>query len=553
MKFVTKRLLILLCAYLALFSDFLSSKISKIKNKQNLPCDGHKSGSSITLRDFPLKVQLTWGGTIKDLDLTVRRKDGQSVSSQKKSNFDGNIHFLSKDARGGSEKKEAVEIKKINSGKFLILVNNFSRDGHIGTSKAKIRFFHGADQVLEVKVPKSDNNPSSLNWIVGLVEFNQGKAIFKLVNKLSLLNQINNFFELPDEDGGNEPAPGQPRRVNPRPSPRVKSNPSVAKNYIDIKDFPIKLELNWKAPNKDLDFYIRRSDRQQVNYSKKVNFDGKIKLIKDDRGTNRHETILIEKIPSGKFLIFVNNFSKDAHLSKSSAEVKIMHNGRQIISVKIPTNDTNRRNLNWVVGMLVFDRNGAKFITQNSFTTANGPMSFFNTIKIKEGSSPARRVSKANRAPSISNKAGYDIKNKDMKVELLWSAPNKDLDFYFRRADGQQVNFAKKSNFDNKVELVKDDRGTNRREQINFLKLNSGKFILFVNNYSKDAHLSRSRANVKIYVGGQVKQTVNIPSNDNNPRNLNWVVGLFDFGTGKFTAINKLTTDLNSVNNFFRS
>lgn len=573
MKFVTKTLLVLLYTYLSIFSNFSEAKTKKRSHQNNCPCDTTKSHSSIVFRNFPIKVQLNWGGSIKDLDLYVRRRDGQSVNYQKKTNFDGKVHFITNDDRGGAGKQEALVIEKMTTGKYLIFVNNFSRDGHIGTSKGRMRFFIGTNQVLDVKVPQSDNNPSSLNWIVGLMEFSPDKAIFKLVNKLSPFSNLNTFFELPDEDGGIIPAPVTPvaPRVNvipgrPRPNkpPRVinhpvvkKNNPPVSsgeKNYVDLHDFPLKLDLQWQAPNRDLDFYVRRADGQQVNYSRKVNFDGKIKLLKDDTGQGRHETITVDRITSGKYIVFVNNFSKDAHLSKSSAEVKISFNDRPVTSLKIPINDNNPRNINWVVGMFVFDNSGAKFIKANAFTDANGISRFFNTITVSGGSSPAppavRPLTPAVKVNRVSNSPSYQIKNKEMRIELYWSAPNKDLDLYFRRSDGQQVNYSRKSNFDNKVQLIKDDRGSERKETMVFHKVPSGKFILFVNNFSKDAHLSRSRANVKIFVNNQVSETVTIPSNDNNPTNINWVVGLFDFDASKFTSINKLT-DANSVNKFF--
>ena len=381
MKFVKRILLVVLYTYLTIFSNLSVSKATKKIPYQNT-CDTRVSGSSIIFRVFPIKVQLNWGGIIKDLDLIVSRKDGESANYQKRKNFDGNVYFLNDDVGGGTGKQEALEIKKMTTGKYLIFVNNVSREDHIGTSKGRVRFFHGKDQVLDIRVPKSDNNPSSLNWIVGLMEFSEEKAVFKLINKFTLSTRLNPFFEISDEDDN---APKSP--VNLPPSRKV--NVIEEKNYIEIRDFPIMLDLDWKEPNKDLDFYIKRSDGQQVYYNKIVNFGGKIKFSKDERGSQRHETLQIDTILAGKFIVYVNNYSKDAHLSRSSAEVKISSNGHQITSVRIPTNDTNPRNVNWVVGMFIFDGSGAKFIKANAFSYATGINQFFNTITIRGGSSPA--------------------------------------------------------------------------------------------------------------------------------------------------------------------
>jgi len=324
---------------------------------------------------------------------------------------------------------------------------------------------------------------------------------------------------------GRQPVPKRPASTRPIPQaprpPTQRRSGATGGNYVEIRDFPLKLDLFWRAPNRDLDFHFRRSDHQEVSYSRKTNFNGLVKLNKDDRGNDRHETITMNRIPSGRFILYVNNFSNDAHITRSQAEVKITYNGRIIANPKIPTIDRHPSKRIWIV-------NGS------------GPA-------LLRGHSPIRYTTVSEPVP-----ASFPIKNQEIKMELKWSLPNRDLDFYVRRSDSQQVNYSKKIGFGGKVELLKDDRGSARHETMMFHRINSGKFVLFVNNFSRDAHLSRSQAYVQIIIGGHVKETVRIPTNDTTPRNINWLVGLFDFDANRFTKINKLI-GANSPEIFSRS
>ncbi len=291
-----------------------------------------------------------------------------------------------------------------------------------------------------------------------------------------------------------------------------------------------------------MDFHFRRVDGQEVNFQRKSNFG--VTLTKDDRGTSRHETLSMNKLAPGKYILYVNNFTRDAHITRSQAVVKMTFNGRQVASASIPTNDTNAAHVNWIVGLFEFDAAGGKFVPGNVITDANGINGFFTSIHvIGGGSGPAAHAPAAHAPAARAAPAGLQIKNQELKLELQWSPPNRDLDFYFRRSDGQQVNYSKKNNFDNKVQLLKDDQGQSRHETLAFHRLNTGKFVLFVNNFSKDAHLSRSNAYVQILIGGQLKETVRIPNNDTNPANVNWLVASFDFNTGVYTKINKLVSN----------
>ncbi len=195
MKFIELRLIFLLITYLPIYLNFREElrKIGEVNAKKIFHCDDSKI-CSVDINSFPINIQLTWGDKFKELDLYVRGKNGQSVFNKKISNFDGKMKFLNNTSK--QDKKEIITIQKMNSGKYLVFVNNFSKEGHIGTSKANVKIIEN-NELLNFTVPKSDHNPSNLNWIIGLIEFDEKKSIFKIVNKFSTFEMLDYYFDLP--------------------------------------------------------------------------------------------------------------------------------------------------------------------------------------------------------------------------------------------------------------------------------------------------------------------------------------------------------------------
>ncbi len=564
MKFVTKTIIVVLYTYICIFSNISASEAGEAIELKA------ERGNYVEIRNFPLKLDLFWRAPNRDLDFHFRRLDGQEVYYGRKTNFNGLVQLLNDDT--GANRHETMNLGRIPSGRFICYVYNYSNDAHLTRSQAEVKVTYNGRLIANPKIPTVDRDPSKRIWIVGLFEFDGSGAKFVPGNALTRdANGIGSFFNSIRINGGSsgtpavrgqsgrQPVPKRPASTRPIPQaprpPTQRRSGATGGNYVEIRDFPLKLDLSWSAPNRDLDFHFRRSDHQEVSYSRKTNFNGLVKLNKDDRGNDRHETITMNRIPSGRFILYVNNFSNDAHITRSQAEVKITYNGRIIANPKIPTIDRHPSKRIWIVGLFEFDGLGAKFVPGNALIKGNEIRGYFNRIHVINGSGPALlRGHSPIRYTTVSEPvpASFPIKNQEIKMELKWSLPNRDLDFYVRRSDSQQVNYSKKIGFGGKVELLKDDRGSARHETMMFHRINSGKFVLFVNNFSRDAHLSRSQAYVQIIIGGHVKETVRIPTNDTTPRNINWLVGLFDFDANRFTKINKLI-GANSPEIFSRS
>ncbi len=193
------RLLFLLILFLTIYLNLTKQfkKIGKFNSNKNLQCDSSNTICSVYFKNFPVNIKLTWGGGFKELDLYVRRKDGQSVYYGEKYNFDGKVQFLNNTTT--QQKGKIITMQKINSGKYLVFVKNFPGQEHIGKSKANIKITIRNNDLLNLNVPKSDNNPSNLIWIIGLMIFDQKKSIFKIVNKFSSFEQINFYYFLPNK------------------------------------------------------------------------------------------------------------------------------------------------------------------------------------------------------------------------------------------------------------------------------------------------------------------------------------------------------------------
>lgn len=340
-----------------------------------------------------------------------------------------------------------------------------------------------------------------------------------------------------------------------------------------FRNFPIKAELEWGNNVRTLDLNVRRQDGQSVNKNTRTNFDGNGKYVVNRRNDEKKEVIKLNKIRSGKLLLYVNSGSNQAHISTSGAKISITQCNESVLEFVAPRTNGDTQILNWYIGLFVFDEDKAKFIPINRYDSPRAISDYYDPRP--DGPSPGprpprgpdtrperppRRPETRPERPQINHGGDSNIirlGSFPLKLLLNWQAPNRDLDFYLRKSDNQQINYSRRSNFNNKAELLNDDRGGNgRQETMKIQRLDNGKYLLFVNNFSRDAHLSRSSATVTILIENNNNQILRmtIPSNNTDNNNVNWVVGMFIFenGNDRFIKINQFAT-ANNINSFFNN
>jgi len=126
-----------------------------------------------------------------------------------------------------------------------------------------------------------------------------------------------------------------------------------------------------------------------------------------------------------------------------------------------------------------------------------------------------------------------------IRVILTWNNKVKDLDL-FAKTRNEQVFFNRNVSNDGTIHLDIDKREGFGPETITIDEKNKDDRISFiVDNYSKEASISESEANVKIYIDNRLVENLNVPVSSDSSLTA-WVLGIYIRSENKFVKSDKL-------------
>lgn len=128
------------------------------------------------------------------------------------------------------------------------------------------------------------------------------------------------------------------------------------------------------------------------------------------------------------------------------------------------------------------------------------------------------------------------------RIVLTWDGGITDLDLYVKSLDKNVIiYYMNKSDPTGKMRLDIDVRDGGGPETVTLEGINSGKFSIFVLNYSKNAAFNSTIATVKLYHGDKLHDTIVLNQNITDKNKALWTVCTFDAKTGVVTKINKVS------------
>jgi len=102
--------------------------------------------------------------------------------------------------------------------------------------------------------------------------------------------------------------------------------------------------LTWNGAVKDLDLISVGPNNEMVNFQKKVSANGKVTLDVDDRDGFGPETISFKDVTTGKYTLYVHNYSNEDVLFKAAPKLTLYQNGNQVAQaiIKAPSDNSLR-------------------------------------------------------------------------------------------------------------------------------------------------------------------------------------------------------------------
>jgi len=121
-----------------------------------------------------VRLVLTWGPLPKDLDAHIITPTGE-VNYNHKVSADGNV-TLDHDSKLGNG-VETMTIVNVSKGVYKYYVRNFSHDGLLKNSQAKVKIFMNKSYVEEIDVPTVDHPTDAYIWNVLTYDASTGSYV----------------------------------------------------------------------------------------------------------------------------------------------------------------------------------------------------------------------------------------------------------------------------------------------------------------------------------------------------------------------------------------
>ena len=152
----------------------------------------------------------------------------------------------------------------------------------------------------------------------------------------------------------------------------LKSN-NLNKNTTEIlnkfKDFPIKIDLEWKDDNNILNLHFKRFDQ---NKGRSLEFNNAKHRNSNDTVIEKSQRMMVEKLTSGNYVLFAEKFDSFEEVSGSQPTVHIYSGENSIFNITSPLTKSNKvdwsKSIYWEIGRFSFENDYFNFENVNAFT-----------------------------------------------------------------------------------------------------------------------------------------------------------------------------------------